>query len=255
MTDTASFPFIVIIPARYGSTRFPGKPLAMIQNKPMIQHVVERAIEAKADKVIVATDDQRIADAAMGFGANVCMTRSDHQSGTERLAEVVEKEGLAPESIVVNVQGDEPFIPAANIRQVAQNLSTRAQCAMATLATPITELDDLQNPNVVKVVADRFGHAMYFSRASIPFDRDGIVEAHKGLFMRHIGIYAYRASYIQQYVDYPASALEKIESLEQLRALWNNDKIHIELAKEPPPTGIDTPDDLARLNQQLTKGA
>lgn len=254
MTSANTAEFIVIIPARYGSTRFPGKPLAHIQNKPMIQHVYERALEAQAARVIVATDDNRIAETVTQFGGEVCMTRSDHQSGTERLAEVIDTEGIAADSLIVNVQGDEPFIPAANIRQVAQNLALRPQCAMATLATPLDGIEELNNPNVVKVVSDRHGHALYFSRAPIPFDRDNVQPSLGYTPLRHIGIYAYRAGYIKTYVDYPASDLEKIESLEQLRALWNSDKIHIEVAVEPPPTGIDTPADLARLNQQLLAG-
>ncbi|WP_282146177.1 3-deoxy-manno-octulosonate cytidylyltransferase [Alteromonas stellipolaris] len=246
--------FTVVIPARYGSSRFPGKPLADINGKPMIQHVVERAIEAGADRIIVATDDMRIADVANEF-SHVCMTADTHQSGTERIAEVIEKENIAADSIVVNVQGDEPFIPAANIKQVASNLSNAPQCVMATLSTPILESDDVFNPNMVKVLVNVHQEAMYFSRSAIPFERDRMMEnrqsADPKLYFRHIGIYAYRAQYVQQYVSYQPSALEQIESLEQLRALWYGDKIHCAVANAKPPVGIDTPEDLARLLASL----
>ncbi len=242
--------FTVVIPARYGSTRFPGKPLADIQGKPMIQHVVDRAHEAGASKVIVATDDARIQEVARSF-ATVCMTASTHQSGTERIAEVLEKEHISGDSIVVNVQGDEPFIPAQNIQQVASNLAVAKQCEMATLSTPISNAEDVLNPNVVKVLVNTHNEAIYFSRAAIPFERNRMManpsDADPTLYFRHIGIYAYRANYVQRYVSYAPSALEHIESLEQLRALWYGDKIHCAVAKAPPPAGVDTSDDLARL--------
>ena len=242
--------FTVVIPARYGSTRFPGKPLADIQGKPMIQHVVDRAHEAGASKVIVATDDARIQEVARSF-STVCMTASTHQSGTERIAEVLEKEQISGDSIVVNVQGDEPFIPAQNIQQVASNLALAKQCEMATLSTPISNAEDVLNPNVVKVLVNTHNEAIYFSRAAIPFERNRMManpnDADPTLYFRHIGIYAYRANYVQRYVSYAPSALEHIESLEQLRALWYGDKIHCDVAKAPPPVGVDTPDDLARL--------
>jgi 3-deoxy-manno-octulosonate cytidylyltransferase (CMP-KDO synthetase) len=242
--------FTVVIPARFGSSRFPGKPLAMINGKPMIQHVVERAEEAGADKIIVATDDSRIQNAVSEF-ASVCMTSPDHQSGTERIAEVLQKEKVAPASIVVNVQGDEPFIPAQNIKQVADNLARASQCQMATLSTPINDAQDVFNPNIVKVVVNSLGESIYFSRSPIPFERDRMMaeptSANTALYQRHIGIYAYRAQYVQQYVDYAPSELEQIESLEQLRAIWYGDKIHCETAIAPPPIGIDTPEDLERL--------
>ncbi|GFD68472.1 3-deoxy-manno-octulosonate cytidylyltransferase [Alteromonas sp. KUL106] len=242
--------FTVVIPARYGSSRFPGKPLALIGGKPMIKHVVERAQEAGADNIIVATDDERIKNVVVGF-AQVCMTSEAHQSGTERIAEVVEKLGIASETIVVNVQGDEPFIPAENINQVATNLANAPQCQMATLSTPITRVEDVFNPNIVKVLVNQKGESIYFSRSAIPFERDFMManptSANTALYNRHIGIYAYRADYIKQYVGYSPSALEQIESLEQLRALWYGDKIHCEVASAPPPVGIDTPEDLERL--------
>lgn len=246
--------FTVVIPARYGSTRFPGKPLADIKGKPMIQHVVERAAEAGAVNVIVATDDSRIENVVKHF-ATVCMTSSEHQSGTERIAEVVDTCSIAKDEIVVNVQGDEPFIPAQNIRQVADNLANNSDCVMSTLSTPINQLEDVFNPNIVKVVVNRPGHAMYFSRSTIPFDREKMITGEKNaditLYQRHIGIYAYRAGYIKQYVSYAPSALEHIESLEQLRALWYGDKIHCATAQAKPPIGIDTPEDLTRLITSL----
>ncbi|MDM7860665.1 3-deoxy-manno-octulosonate cytidylyltransferase [Alteromonas sp. ASW11-36] len=247
--------YVVVIPARYASSRFPGKPLALIQGLPMIQHVYQRAIEAQAARAVVATDDKRIAEVVEGFGGEVCFTRADHQSGTERIAEVVATLGLDNRQIVVNVQGDEPFIPAENIRQVALNLAQRESFAMATLATPLDEVTDVNNPNAVKVVTDKQGKALYFSRATIPFDRDGHANQDMrrtmSTMLRHIGIYAYRAEYILRYVAYEPSALEMIESLEQLRALYYGDDIHVERAMAPPPVGIDTPEDLARLNAQL----
>lgn len=242
--------FTVVIPARFGSSRFPGKPLAMINEKPMIQHVVERANEAGASRIIVATDDSRIQRVAAEF-ADVCMTSPDHQSGTERIAEVIQKQQILPSSIVVNVQGDEPFIPAENITQVARNLAQASQCQMATLSTPIAEIDDVFNPNIVKVLVNNVGESIYFSRSPIPFERDRMMQnptsADTSLYKRHIGIYAYRAEYVQQYVNYAPSALEQTESLEQLRAIWYGDKIHCEVAVAPPPIGIDTPEDLERL--------
>ena len=242
--------FTVVIPARYGSSRFPGKPLALIGKKPMIQHVVERAKEAGADNIIVATDDERIQNVVVGF-AQVCMTSVNHQSGTERIADFIEKEGIANDTIVVNVQGDEPFIPAENIRQVANNLANAPQCQMATLSTPIDNVEDVFNPNIVKVLVNNKGESIYFSRSPIPFERDYMMAnpkaANTHLYKRHIGIYAYRAEYVKQYVDYTPSSLEQIESLEQLRAIWYGDKIHCEVAIAPPPVGIDTPEDLERL--------
>lgn len=248
--------FIVVIPARFGSTRFPGKPLALIKDKPMIQHVVERAVEAGAQKVIVATDDDRIAKAVQAFGAEVCMTRSDHESGTTRIAEVLAAIKCPDDTIVVNVQGDEPFIPAVNIQQVAQNLHDNAQIPMATLAYPITDVSDIFNPNVVKVVTNSSKHAMYFSRAVIPFDRDEFarkaadainVKDLSAEYLRHIGIYGYRAGFVKQYESMPATQLEKTESLEQLRVLWHGHVIHVDVAKHAPPHGVDTPEDLAKL--------
>lgn len=252
----ASLKFIVVIPARYGSTRFPGKPLALIKGKPMIQHVVERASEAGAQKVIVATDDERIAKVVSEFGADVCMTRNDHESGTTRIAEVLATLAYPDDTIVVNVQGDEPFIPAINIQQVAQNLHDNSQIPMATLGYPISDIEDIFNPNVVKVVTNSHKHAMYFSRAAMPFDRDEFSNKSVGdismdnlssVYLRHIGIYGYRAGFVKQYESMPATQLERTESLEQLRVLWHGHVIHVDVAKHAPPHGVDTPEDLQRF--------
>ncbi|MBW3166327.1 3-deoxy-manno-octulosonate cytidylyltransferase [Ferrimonas balearica] len=243
--------FIVVIPARYASTRLPGKPLVDIAGKPMIQHVVERALASGAERVIVATDDERV-QAALAGRCEVVMTSPDHQSGTERLAEVVDTLALADDAIVVNVQGDEPLIPSANIHQLAQNLA-QGSASMATLAVAIEDADEMHNPNAVKVVCDQYGHALYFSRAAIPWDRDGFAVA-QGVSdgaMRHVGIYAYRAGFIRRYVAWPVSPLETIESLEQLRVLYQGEKIHVAAAVEPPPAGVDTPEDLERVRAHL----
>ncbi|HIF9369288.1 TPA: 3-deoxy-manno-octulosonate cytidylyltransferase [Photobacterium damselae] len=246
--------FTVIIPARYQSTRLPGKPLADIGGKPMVQWVYEQACKSGADKVIVATDDQRVFDAVQAFGGEVCMTRSDHQSGTERLAEVVEKYNLADDHIVVNVQGDEPLIPDTIIRQVADNLAHK-NAPMATLAVEIDHEDEVFNPNAVKVVTDKDGYAMYFSRASIPWDRDHFAQQpakiHHNL-LRHIGIYAYRAGFINTYINWQPTALEQIEALEQLRVLWYGEKIHVDVAIDAPPAGVDTPEDLEKVRALIS---
>ncbi|HAS6349895.1 TPA: 3-deoxy-manno-octulosonate cytidylyltransferase [Vibrio vulnificus] len=244
-------PFTVVIPARYQSTRLPGKPLADIGGKPMIQWVYEQALQAGADDVIIATDDQRVAEAVTHFGGKFCMTSPNHESGTERLAEVVKLMGIADDHIVVNVQGDEPLIPPAIIRQVADNLA--GSCApMATLGVAITAEEEVFNPNAVKVVTDQQGYALYFSRATIPWDRDAfargeVLTVHP--LMRHIGIYAYRAGFINTYVNWQPSTLERIECLEQLRVLWYGEKIHVALAKEAPPAGVDTPEDLETVRK------
>ena len=244
--------FTVIIPARYASSRFPGKPLVEIDGKPMVQHVYERAQESGASKVIVATDDARIAKTVSDFGGLYCMTGAHHESGTERLAEVVDMEGLLAHELVVNVQGDEPFIPAENIQQVAENLYNHQQAEMATLAVKITDVEEAFNPNSVKVVVDKQGFALYFSRATIPYDRSRFLDADNideigDFYLRHVGIYAYRAGFIKQYVNLSPSGLEQIESLEQLRVLWHGEKIHVDIARKTPPVGIDTPEDLQRM--------
>lgn len=244
--------FIVVIPARYESTRLPGKVLADINGKPMIQWVVEKAKLSGASQVIVATDNDEVEAVVKAFGGEVCKTRSDHQSGTERLAEVMETYKFSDDQVIVNVQGDEPFIPPENIAQVADNLALQNQARMATLAIKIFDVEEAFNPNAVKVLCDKSGYALYFSRATIPYDRNRflnkeVIEEIGDFYLRHIGIYAYRAGFIKDYVTWPASQLEQIESLEQLRVLWQGEKIHVAVAESTVPVeGVDTPEDLAR---------
>lgn len=241
--------FTVVIPARYGSTRLPGKPLLDIAGKPMVQRVWEQASRSAASSLVIATDDTRIRDVAQGFGAQVCMTSSEHPSGTDRLQQVARELGWDDEQIVVNVQGDEPLIPPAVIDQVAANLATRPQAGMATLCEPLEKLEELLNPNAVKVVADREGMALYFSRAPIPWPRDAFAQSREampseGQWQRHIGIYAYRTRFLHQYVTWEPAPLELLESLEQLRALYNGERIHVAPAVLPVPGGVDTQQDL-----------
>ncbi|WP_296252862.1 3-deoxy-manno-octulosonate cytidylyltransferase [Pseudomonas sp. UBA4194] len=248
--------FTVVIPARYQSTRLPGKPLQLIAGKPMIQWVWEQACKSSAEQVVVATDDPRIVAACQGFGAQVVMTRADHESGTDRLAEVAQALGLAADAIVVNVQGDEPLIPPALIDQVAANLASAQAAAMATLAEPIVDVESLFNPNVVKVATDVHGLALTFSRAPLPWARDQFAEDRSELpagvpYRRHIGIYAYRAGFLQDFVAWGPCWLENVERLEQLRALWHGVRIHVADAVEAPPAGVDTPDDLERVRRLL----
>jgi 3-deoxy-manno-octulosonate cytidylyltransferase (CMP-KDO synthetase) len=244
--------FVVVIPARYQSSRLPGKVLADIQGKPMIQWVVEKAQLSGASKVIVATDNEEVAQVVRGFGGEVCITRGDHQSGTERLAEVMQQYQFSDQQVIVNVQGDEPFIPPENISQVAKNLADQNLARMATLAVSIDDCAEAVNGNAVKVVCDRQGYALYFSRATIPFDRERFLNKSEitdigDFYLRHIGIYAYRAGFIKDYVTWPTSSLEQIESLEQLRVLYQGEKIHVAVAKTRLAVeGVDTPEDLAK---------
>jgi|TARA_R110000744_G_scaffold175976_1_gene294830 3-deoxy-manno-octulosonate cytidylyltransferase (CMP-KDO synthetase) len=244
--------FVVVIPARFESSRLPGKVLADIAGKPMIQWVVEKALASGAEQVIVATDNDDVAKVVKGFGGEVCKTRADHQSGTERLAEVMETYQFPDQQVIVNVQGDEPFIPIENITQVADNLSSQSQARMATLAMKIDNVAEALNPNAVKVLCDKNGYAMYFSRATIPYDRERFlnnkhIDAIGDFYLRHIGIYAYRAGFIKDYVQWPTSQLEQIESLEQLRVLWQGEKIHVAVAKTALEVeGVDTPEDLEK---------
>ncbi|WP_109124435.1 3-deoxy-manno-octulosonate cytidylyltransferase [Dyella sp. C11] len=247
--------FIVAIPARYGSTRLPGKPLRDIAGVPMVVRVAQRAMEAGASQVIVATDDQRIVDALQGQGVNVCMTRSDHASGSDRLAECAEHYGWADDAIVVNLQGDEPFAPAAGIREVARALA-EDDAPMATLATPITEAHELFDPNVVKLVRSANGRALYFTRAPAPWARDAFAVHRNALpddvpFLRHIGIYAYRAGFLKRYTTLTRTPLEQAESLEQLRVMEHGFPIAARLTPEPFPPGIDTEADLERAERWL----
>ncbi len=243
--------FTVIIPARYASTRLPAKPLALIGDKPMIQHVYERALQSDAEQVVIATDDERIKETVLKFGGKVCMTASDHQSGSDRLAEVCQILKLANDAIVVNVQGDEPFISPTNIKQVALGLAN-SNAPMATLSTPIDKKEEVFNSNVVKVVSDNSNQALYFSRAPIAWQRgsfENVEVKDLSVCQRHIGIYAYRAGFLADYVKMSPSQLEQLESLEQLRVLENGHKIHIEEAKEVPGIGIDTLEDLEQAQK------
>jgi 3-deoxy-manno-octulosonate cytidylyltransferase (CMP-KDO synthetase) len=248
--------FTVVIPARYASTRLPGKPLQDICGKPMIQHVWEQACKSSAQRVVVATDDARIVEACKGFGAEVVLTRVDHNSGTDRLAEVASALGLAGDAIVVNVQGDEPLIPPAVIDQVAANLAAHPEAAMSTLAEPIEEVAALFNPNVVKVVTDQNGLALTFSRAPLPWARDAFAASREQLpagvpYRRHIGIYAYRAQFLHNFVGWGPCWLEDTECLEQLRALFHGERIHVADALEAPQAGVDTQEDLERVRRLL----
>lgn len=250
--------FTVIIPSRFSSSRLPGKPLAMIANKTMIQRVYEQAAKSDASRVIVATDDTRVVDAVTAFGGEVCMTLATHASGTDRIQEVCHQYHLSDDDIVINVQGDEPLIPPSVINQVANNLQTNTQTAVATLSEPIVNLDDFNNPNIVKVIKDNANCALYFSRATIPYHRDikpfnvEVKSIDETLIQRHIGIYGYRVDALNEFITWPVAALESIECLEQLRFLANGKKIHIEQSCEAVPGGIDTPEDLSRINALFT---
>ena len=248
--------FTVVIPSRFASTRLPGKPLQMIAGKPMVQHVWEQACKSSAQQVVVATDDQRIVDACNAFGAHVVLTRADHESGTDRLAEVATQLGLASDAILVNVQGDEPMIPPQVIDQVAANLAAHPEARMATLAEPIEDAQTLFNPNVVKVVSDINGLALTFSRSTLPWARDDFALHPDTLpagvpYRRHIGIYAYRAGFLHDFVSWGPCWLENTERLEQLRALWHGVRIHVADVLEAPPAGVDTPEDLERVRRLL----
>ena len=248
-------PFHVIIPARHGSSRLPGKPLLELGGRPLVQRVVERARESGAESVTVATDDERILRAVENFGGAAVMTSTDHHSGSDRVAEAVEILGLPGETIVVNVQGDEPDMPAALIDQVAALLADDAEAVMATASGELENLGQLTDPSVVKVVTDRRGYALYFSRATIPWvrgdDHSGFDEEAAHHVRRHIGIYAYRAGYIRVFAARPPSPLERLERLEQLRALWHGEKIACGEAVAAPAPGIDTPADLERARRRF----
>lgn len=248
--------YIAVIPARFGSSRLPGKPLLDIAGEPMVAHVWRRASESSASRVVVATDDARIRDAMLPLGAEVVMTRADHPSGTDRLAEVAEQLRLAADAVLVNVQGDEPLIPPRLIDQVAMRLHDDPGASIATLAEPLAGVEALFNPNVVKVVRSLSGRALYFSRAPIPWDREAFAARPELLetdaWLRHIGIYAYRASFLAEYRDWAPSQLEQLEQLEQLRALHYGHAIQVALAAEPNPAGVDTLADLERVRAVLT---
>ncbi len=250
--------FSVIIPARYASTRLPGKPLVDIAGKPMIQHVYERALDSGAARICIATDDERICQAAKAFGAEAIMTSASHPSGTDRLAEAVSTLGIDDDHVVVNLQGDEPMMPAALIHQVAEDLYAQPQAAIATLCERIVTAAELFDPHVVKVVMDQAGNAIYFSRAVIPWDREAFSVTTEELpdnaeHYRHIGLYAYHAGFIRDYVQWPACALEQMESLEQLRVLWQGYKIHVTVATEHPGHAVDTEADLQLVVEAMKR--
>lgn len=249
--------FNIVIPARYASSRLPGKPLLDIAGKPMIQHVYDRASESDAQNVIIATDDQRIADAADDFGADVCMTSAHHRSGTDRLAEVAQIRQFDDEDIVINVQGDEPCLPALLINQVAADLAQHAQADMASLFSRIEQEKQVFDPNVVKVVMDADGYALYFSRAPIPWMRDHFNQEStlppELPHYRHIGLYGYRAAFLNHYAELTPCLLETEESLEQLRALFHGKKIHMSEALVSAGHGVDTEADLSDVRQMFAE--
>ncbi|OCG23464.1 3-deoxy-manno-octulosonate cytidylyltransferase [Gilliamella sp. wkB108] len=248
--------FTVIIPARYASSRLPAKPLADIHGKPMIVRVMEQAKKSSASRVIVATDHQQVFDVVKDYGGEVILTSDKHNSGTERLAEVVDAYQFADDEIIVNVQGDEPLIPPIIIDQVANNL-VQFKTGMATLAVPINSVEEAFNTGAVKVVTDKDGYALYFSRATIPWERDRFAKSADlskqtsigDFYLRHIGIYAYLTGFIRQYVKWTPSTLEQIEMLEQLRVLWYGERIHVAVAKQSPAIGVDTQADLDKVRE------
>jgi 3-deoxy-manno-octulosonate cytidylyltransferase (CMP-KDO synthetase) len=252
--------FSVVIPARYASSRLPGKPLADIAGKPMVVHVAERAREAGAQEVIVATDDRRIHDAVAGHGHEVVMTRPDHASGTDRIAEVVRLRGWPAERIVVNVQGDEPRIPPILVRSVAEQLAGHGDAAIATACHPIASAAEMFDPNAVKVVIDQNGYALYFSRAPIPYARDAFRTERSALpaglpAYRHLGLYAYRCSFLHAYAGLAPATLEQFEALEQLRALAHGYRISVAVTGHAPEPGVDTPEDLEKMRRAFSAAA
>jgi len=254
--------FAVVIPARYASTRFPGKPLAEIGGKPMVVRVCERAAASGAASVHVATDDERIAEAVRAHGFRALLTRADHLSGTDRIAEAATQLALADDAIVVNVQGDEPLIAPGLIAQVAETLARNPRAAVSTACHPIREGDAASafNPNVVKVVLDAQGEALYFSRAPIPWARDAYAHGGRtppaGLpLYRHAGIYGYRVATLRRYAALAPSPLEAFEALEQLRLLWHGERIAVAVSPEEIPPGVDTPEDLAVVRARFDPAA
>lgn len=247
--------FKVVIPARYASSRLPGKPLLDIAGKPMVVRVAEQAVASGAEEVVIATDHERIRDVVEQHGYSVVMTRADHVSGTDRIAEVVELRGWAGDAIIVNVQGDEPLIEPTLIQDVANNLASHPEASMATACHSLHDTPSILNPNIVKVVLDNQGHALYFSRAPIPYPRDAFA-ANQDVpndmpIYRHIGIYAYRAQFLNAYAALKPAAIEQFESLEQLRVLWHGYKISVQVTQKAPASGVDTEADLAYVRSVL----
>ncbi|MDH3672564.1 MAG: 3-deoxy-manno-octulosonate cytidylyltransferase [Gammaproteobacteria bacterium] len=246
----------VIIPARYASTRLPGKPLQDVHGQTLIQRVYNRAIASGATSTIIATDDVRIKEAAEAFGAQVCMTSTEHRSGTERIAEVIRVLGIDDNEVIVDLQGDEPLMPAALIAQVAETLAQHPNAVVATAMYPITDQASLYDPNVVKVVCDHEGFALFFSRAAIPNSMQSRANsASSCLGYRHIGLYAYEAGLVNHYVSLPPCRLEQVEALEQLRILWYGMRIAVCEASEAPGPGVDTPEDLQIVRDILRKNS
>ena len=247
--------FRIAIPARYASTRLPGKPLRLLAGRPLIEHVYRQALDSGAVEVVIATDDLRIRDVARGFGAAVCMTSPDHPTGTDRLAEVAAQRGWPDQDIVVNVQGDEPRIPLTLVRQVAMGLEVHPDAGISTACTRIRDVSEIFDPNAVKVVRDAQGYALYFSRAPIPWSREAFQISQERLtelpeetdWFRHIGLYAYRVAVLRRYPQLTPAPAEQAESLEQLRALWHGTGIYVVEAAEAPPPSVDTESDQARL--------
>ena len=235
--------FTVVIPARLASSRLERKALADLGGKPMVVRVAERAAQSKAKQILVATDAVEIESVCQAAGLTVLMTRADHPSGTDRIAEVASRLGLDDEALIVNVQGDEPLIPVELINQVADTLAANSECVMSTAAVAIQNAEEITNPNAVKVVLNQRHEALYFSRAAVPYDRT----QSSPTYYRHIGIYAYRVGFLKRYAQLTSSPLEVAESLEQLRVLWHGYRIAVHLASVLPPAGVDTPEDLARV--------
>jgi 3-deoxy-manno-octulosonate cytidylyltransferase (CMP-KDO synthetase) len=252
MSNNTSKPpeFLVVIPARLGSTRLPRKPLADIGGKPMVIRVAERAQQSNAQSVVVATDSAEIQAACDEHRIECLLTSADHPTGTDRIAEVAQLLKLPADTLIVNVQGDEPLIPPELINQVAQTLADNAACAISTVAVPIVDVAEIINPNVVKVVLNRSNEALYFSRSTIPFVRDPSSEQ-AVTHLRHLGIYAYRADFLQAYARLEPAPPEQAEALEQLRALWNGYRIAVHTASQAPPAGVDTAEDLERVRRIL----
>lgn len=248
--------FHVVIPARFNSTRLPGKPMLLIGGKPMVVRVAEQAALSGAEQIWIATDHQPIMAAMHEHGFKACMTRADHPSGTDRIAEVVAQHNWGDETIIVNVQGDEPLIPPSLILAVAQHLHDHPECVMATACHPINDEASMRNPNIVKTVLDKAGNAMYFSRAPIPYPRDAFANntplpANLSV-LRHIGIYAYRAKFLRTYSQLAPADIEQIESLEQLRVLFHGYKIGVTITQDAPPSGVDTEADLLIARDKFT---
>jgi len=254
---TLALPFTVLVPARLASTRLPDKPLADIAGLPMVVRVAQRAAASGAARVVVAADDLRIADACAAHGVQALLTRSDHASGSDRLAEACTLLGLDGDEVVVNVQGDEPLIDPALVRRCAELLAERPDCVMSTAAHPLDDVADYLNPNVVKVVLDASGRALYFSRAPIPWQRDGAVASAHGTTpalprpapLRHLGLYGYRAAFLRRFPTLAAAPLEQTEALEQLRVLWHGERIAVHVSADAPGIGVDTASDLERVRR------